>query len=142
MAGAGAGMKTLAQCEEKLGVAAIGAASCLKVYGHATTKGARGIKIAPSVHPIVAWIPSRCEPADGGTIVAMNIAQWLRSRDEKVDDKEKTMFECKGLLRPCFEVSLGMVDKTLSPSNKVAGNPMHLFLAKTLHRNAKSIVSL
>ena len=133
-------MRTLAQCEEILGLAAFGdGPKILQLYGHSSTAGARGQRVVPSPAG-VSWFPLQQEPEDGSSFVALNMGQWVRSRDVKVDGKPNH-YTCQGLLRPCFEISMG-VDKTLKPSNKVDSNPLCLFTVKPLMTKPNSLLAL
>ena len=133
-------MVTSAQAEEALGTSALGDGKVVQVYGHATTRGARSVKLVPSDKPLVAWVPTLAEPADGASFASTNIGQWLRSRDVQVDGK--VQFECKGLLRPCFEVVFSQQEKTLRPSNHPDANPLSFFTKEPLSLRSKHLCSL
>ena len=132
-------LRTLAQCEEVLGQSAFGGnAKVLKVYGHASTAGARTNKIVPQT-PGVLWVPAQQEPADGSSFVALNMGQWIQSQESKLENKPQ--YECAGVLRPAFEVSLDD-SKTMKPNNSVDANALGLFTCKTLHMKPKSLIAL
>ena len=133
-------LRTLSQCEEVLGEAAFGAnMKVLRLYGHNSTAGARSSRIVPST-PGVVWIPAKSEPSDGSTFLALNMGQWVRSHEVKVEGK--SMYECTGALRPGFEVALDAALKQLKPSNRADGNPLAFFTNKVLHLKAKGMVAL
>ena len=133
-------MVTPAQAEEVLGTSALGEGGVVKVYGHATTKGARMVKLVPSDRPLVAWVPTMAESADAASFAATNVGQWLRSRDVQVDGK--IQFESKGLLRPCFEVVFKPTEKLLRPSNHPDANPLNFFTKEPLSLRSKHLCSL
>ena len=134
-------LRTLGQCEEILGQAAFRDQNTkvLKVYGHATTAGSRVGKIVPQ-SPGVVFVPNRAEAADGSSFVALNMGQWILSKEVKVEGKQ--MYECTGVLRAGFEVALDPQEKFLKPSNNPDANPVCLFTCKALHMKPGALAAL
>ena len=134
-------LRTLSQCEEILGDAARGTGpnKVIALYAHVSTAGSRNPRIVPA-SPGVVWVPTKAEPQDGSTFLAMNMGQWMLTHDTKVEGK--LLYECCGVLRPGFELALGSVKKQLSPNNRADANPVALFTNKVLHMKAKGIVAL
>ena len=79
------------------------------------------------------------EPADGSTFVALNMGQWSLTHEKNI--AQKAGYECCGVLRPGFDVTLGP-HKTLKPRNDVQANPFVLSASKTLHMKSKALVAL
>ena len=131
-------MVTLETCEAELGTAVVGASKCVKVYGHATTRTARTVRIVPSDKPCIVWAPRQRTPDT--EFNADNFGQWLRSREAPaVGDSTKVNIECMGLLRPCFEVTFVHSEKMLKP---IRQNPLCLFTINAVSLNSKQVVSL
>ena len=112
-------MMTLESIEAELGEAALGTAKCVKIYGHATTKATKTAKIRPCEKPIIVWAPVEAASA-GSEFTADTFARWLHSREEQDVGSGKAI-ECKGALRPCFEVTWVPAEKMLKPVGK---NPL------------------
>ena len=130
-------MKTLAQCESALGEAALGATKCIKIYGHATTKTTKTVKVVPCDKPIIVWSPHESSSASS-EFTADTFGKWLCSRETPAVGDVKVV-ECKGLLRPCFEVTWVAVEKKLKPVNH---NPLCLFTINPMMLAAKSVMSV
>ena len=130
-------MMTLDKCETELGSAALGASKCIKINGHATTRTAKTVKVVPADKPCVVWSPSQI--ALEKEFKADNIGQWLRSGEESSADGVKGAMECKGLLRPCFEVTFVHADKMLKPIDK---HPLCFFTINVLLLSSREVVSL
>ena len=71
------------------------------------------------------------EPTDGSSFSATNLGQWLWSR-EVACDVEGTIqkVECKGLLRPAFELEFDVHKRQLKP---IDANALNLFAVKKIH---------
>ena len=67
----------------------------------------------------------------------MNMGQWQNSHEVPVEKG----IECKGLLRPAFEMVLDS-SRQLSPSAAFDANAMCFFSAKKFNVKAKSLVAL
>ena len=122
------------------GAAVVGASKCVRVYGHATTRTARAVRIVPSDKPCIVWAPHQRTPDT--EFNADNFGQWLPSREALAvgnGDGGKSNFECKGLLRPSFEVTFVHSEKMLKPSRK---NPLCLFTITAVSLSSKQVVSL
>ena len=127
-------MMTLDKCETALGEAALGATKCIKIYGHATTKTAKTVKVVPSDKPCIVWSPHQ----SSSEFTADSFGTWLRSREESAVGDVKGI-ECKGLLRPCFEVTFVNAEKMLKPVGK---NPLCFFTISAVMLSVKEVVSL
>ena len=107
-----------------------------ELWAHVLTRGSRAVRVAP-VQETVLWVPSFQEPEDGSTFSEDNLAQWLPSREENTT----TGLECKGALRPAFEVSLE--GSQLTPDNNPAtSNCCCLFLKKSVTLKDKQLLVL
>ena len=78
------------------------------------------------------------ENPDGSSFTALNVGQWQLSHE--VPAGEKTM-ECKGILRPAFELLLDS-NRQLSPSPAVDANALCLFALKKFAVKVKGLVAL
>ena len=132
-------MMTLESIEKVLGEAALGATKCIKVYGHATTKTSKTVKVLPCDKPCIVWSPHQSSSA-GSEFTADTFGKWLCSREQSAVG-DVNVIECKGVLRPCFEVTwVAMAtDKMLKP---VSNNPLCLFTINPMMLAAKEVVSL
>ena len=102
-------MMTLESCEKALGEAALGAATkCIKIYGHATTKITKTVKVVPCDKPCIVWSPLQ----SSSKFTADTFGTWLRSREEPAVGDVKCI-DLNGLLRPCFEVAWVHAEKML-----------------------------
>ena len=123
-------MQTLEDIGKHLG------ANMKDVWAHSLTRGSRSTRVAP-VSETVLWVPGMTEPDDGTTFSEGNLMHWIPAREENT----ATGLECKGALRPAFEVSLE--GSLLTPDNNPAtSNCCCLFLKKTLTLKDKQIVVL
>ena len=71
---------------------------------------------------------------------AVNLGQWLLSRE--VPGETEGRIECKGLLRPAFEMFYDPAQRQLAPSARADANAMSLFAVKKVHFDSKSVVAL
>ena len=123
-------MQTLEDIAKHLG------ANFKELWAHSITRGSRSVRVAP-VTDTVLWVPNLAEPEDGSTFSAMNLMQWVPSRE----DNTATGLECKGALRVAFEVDLENV--TLTPDNNPAtSNCCCLFWKKSINLKDKQIMVL
>ena len=127
-------MKTCAQVEQTLG----GEAN-ITIYGHCISRGTKRVSISPG-EPAVCWVPSMKENEDGSSFSAVNLGQWLLSHEIPSETEGKV--ECKGLLRPAFELFYDPAQRQLAPSPRADANPLNLFAVKKVHFDSKSVVAL
>ena len=130
-------MKTLAECEAALGEAALGATKCMMIYGHATTKTTKTVKVLPCDKPCIVWSPHESSSVSS-EFTADTFGKWLRSREAPAVGDVKVI-ECKGVLCPCFEMTWVSTEKMLKP---VRQNPLCLFTINSIMLAAKEVVSL
>ena len=130
-------MKTLFDCETALGEAALAPNKCIKIYGHTTTKTSKTVKVVPCDKPCIVWSPHESSSASS-EFTADTFGKWLCSREAPAVGDVKVV-ECKGVLRPCFEVTWVATDKMLKP---VRQNPLCLFTIAPIMLAAKEVVSL
>ena len=130
-------MKTLAECEAALGEAALGATKCIKIYGHATTKTTKTVKVVPCDKPKIVWSPN-AESLASSEFTADTFGKWLCSREAPAVGDVKVV-ECKGVLRPCFEVTWVSMEKMRMPVNNTS---LFLFTINPIMLAAKEVVSL
>ena len=114
----------------------IGGPKDIKVYGHGIVRGTKRMTVEPG-EPDVSWLPKMQEEDHGSSFTAVNMGQWQNSHEVPVEKGS----ECKGLLRPAFEMVLDS-SRTLSPSPALDANAMCLFAAKKFIVKAKSLVAL
>ena len=110
---------------------------CIKIYGHATTKTTKTVKVVPCDTPRIVWSPN-AESSASSEFTADTFGKWLCSREAPAVGDVKVV-ECKGVLRPCFEVTWVSAEKMLKPVNK---NPLCLFTINPMTLTAKEVVSL
>ncbi len=129
-------MQTLEEIQSELGT---GGGGFDDVWAHCITRGARVVRLSPVDTP-VWWVPKTIAPEDPASFDASSLGAWLPSREQQT----ATGLECTGLLRPAFEVQLdGANKKTLTPdANPASGNPLCLFLKKTLIMKPGQLVVL
>ena len=80
------------------------------------------------------------ENEDGSSFSAVNLGQWLLSREAPTETEGRV--ECKGLLRPAFEVLYDPAQRQLAPSPRADANPLHLFAVKKIFFDSKSVVAM
>ena len=71
---------------------------------------------------------------------AVNLGQWLLSHETPSETEGK--IECKGLLRPAFEMIFDPTLRQLAPSPRADANPLILFAAKRILIDSKNVVAL
>ena len=133
-------MKTFVECETALGETALAPNKCIKIYGQATTKTSKTVKVVPCDKPCIVWSPRESSSASPASseFTADTFGKWLCSREAPAVGDEKVV-ECKGVLRPCFEVASVSAEKMLKPVNT---NPLCLFTINPMMLAAKAVVSL
>ena len=107
-----------------------------EVWAHFLTKGSRSHRLSPVTDSVI-WQPALQEPEDGVTFSEDNLGQWLPSREEHTP----TGLECKGALRPAFEMA--MESTQLMPDNNPAtANCLCLFIKKSITLKDKQLLVL
>ena len=76
------------------------------------------------------------EPEDGSTFSELNLMQWMPSREENTG----TGLECKGLLRPAFEVALNENGTLMPDANPETSNSCCLFWKKAVQLKDKQVL--
>ena len=126
-------MKTCAQVEQT-----IGGEPNITIYGHCISRGTKRVSIFPG-DPPVCWVPAMKENEDGSSFSAVNLGQWLLSHELPIAEGR---IECKGLLRPAFEMIYDPAQRQLAPSPRGDANALNLFAVKKLHFDSKSVLAL
>ena len=80
------------------------------------------------------------ENEDGSSFSAVNLGQWLLSHE--VPGETDGRVECKGLLRPAFEMLFDPAQRQLAPSPRADANALNLFSVKKIHFDSKSVLAL
>ena len=124
-------LKTCAQVEET-----VGGEPNITIYGHCISRGTKRVSISPG-EPAVCWVPSMKENEDGSSFSAVNLGQWLLSREAPTETEGRV--ECKGLLRPAFEMIYDPAFEMIHPAD---ANAMYLFAKQKVHFGSKSVVAL
>ena len=88
--------------------------------------------------PAVSWVPKMQENPDGSSFTALNVGQWQLSHE--VPAGEKTV-ECKGMLRPAFELLLDS-SRQLSPSPAVDAIALCPYAENKFEIKARGLVAL
>ena len=114
----------------------LGTVKFTQLWAHTLTKGSRTTRVTP-VSDTVLWVPAMKEPENGCTFSDEHLSQWIPAREENT----ATGLECKGTLRPAFEVQLE--NEQLTPDNNPAtSNCCCLFLKKAIQLKDKQLLVL
>ena len=127
-------MKTCAQVEQN-----IGREPNITIYGHCISRGTKRVSIS-SGDPTVCWVPAKKEGEDGSSFSAVNLGEWLLSHE--IPSETEGRVECKGLLRPAFEMFFDPAQRQLAPSPRADANALNLFTIKKIHFDSKSVVAV
>ena len=119
-------MMTLAQAEQTIGVPP---GEHISLYGHCVSRGLKRVQITPG-DPPVCWVPAMKEGEDGSSFSAIDLGQWLLSREIPSETEGQRRVECKGLLRPAFEMIYDPAQRQLAPSARADANALSLFCSK------------
>ena len=93
------------------------------------------MKVLPCDKPCIVWSPHGSSSASS-EFTADTFGKWLHSREAP---EPAVGDECKGVLRPCFEMTWVSAEKMLKP---VRQNPLCLFTINPIMLAAKEVVSL
>jgi len=125
-------ISTIQQAEQS-----IGGPRDIKIYGHGIVRGTKRLQVVPG-DPHISWRPTMAENPDGSSFSAVNLSQWQLSHEVPAGEKS---VECKGMLRPAFELLLD-ASRQLAPNPAVDANALCLFAVKKFTVKASGLIAL